>query len=241
MTTALVAHGAGRARIGPWHGGPTVGCVTPQPGSPPISVRLVQRCLEQLGTLGFREAITAAMPAHEAAGFVAAGFHVSERLHLLDRSLTRADRAPVSLPNGVTLRRGRTREINDVLVVDTASFGPFWRLDVSGVQDARRATAYARFRIATLADEIVGYAITGQQGRTGYLQRLADDAARRHTGIATALVTDGLRWLGTGVYHTGHVNTHANNDTGPQLYNLLAMTRKHSGTQTGYDALDQGG
>lgn len=229
MTTALVTDGAERARIGPWHGDPTVGCVTPQPGSPPASARLVKKCLEQLARRGFREAVTAAMPIHESAGFVAAGFRESERLHLLERPVTAKDRTSPRLPTGIRLRRARRADLTAVLAVDTRSFGSFWRLDASGVQDARSATTYARYRVACLADRVVGYAITGRQGRAGYLQRLAVDPDCRGAGIGTALVMEGIHWLAAWRAVSVVVNTQETNATALALYESLGFRRKPDG------------
>ena len=138
-----MTEGAERARVGPWHGDARVGCVTPQPGCPPLSARSVQRCLEALRRLGFREEITAAIAPNESAGFFAAGFTITEHLHLLERTINATDRASVAIPAGVELRRGHKRDITQLLEVDGRSFGQFWRLDAAGIQDARTATAYA--------------------------------------------------------------------------------------------------
>ncbi len=229
VTTALVTDGAERARIGPWHGNASVGCVTPQPGGPPLSPRLVQRCLEQLRRLGFREAITAAMPLNESAGFVAAGFAVSESLHLLERTVTPADRRPIAIPDGVVFRRGRRSDLDDVLDVDARSFGDFWRLDRAGVDDARGATAHARFRVALRDGTIVGYAITGRQGRAGYLQRLAVDPGRRRDGIGGALVHDAVHWLARWRGRSVLVNTQESNASALALYESLHFRRKPEG------------
>ena len=229
MATALVTDGAERARIGPWHGDPHVGCVTPQPGSPPISARLVKRCVEQLAKRGFERAVTAAMPAHESAGFAAAGFEISERLYLLERPVTGADRAAIVVPEKVEFRRGRNADLDGVLRVDARSFGAFWRLDGDGIHDARTATTYARYRVALADDRIVGYAITGRQGRTGYLQRLAVDPDARGAGVGTALVMDGVRWLATWRARTVLVNTQETNAIALDLYETLGFRRKPDG------------
>jgi ribosomal protein S18 acetylase RimI-like enzyme len=229
VTTALVTDGAERARIGPWHGDKTVGSITPQPGCPPPSVRLVQKCLEQLRRLGFHEAVTAAMPAHEAAGFVAAGFHESARLHLLERRVTGGDRGSARLPDGVSMRRARRADMEGVLAVDARSFGSFWRLDADGVNDARSATTYARYRIARRGSAVVGYAITGRQGRSGYLQRLAVDPEYRGAGIGSALVMDGIHWLAAWRAVTVVVNTQESNAAALRLYESLGFKRKPDG------------
>lgn len=229
MTSALVTDGAERARIGPWHGDARVGCVTPQPGCPPLSARVVQRCLDQLDRLGFREAITSAMPLSESAGFMAAGFHITERLHLLERSITAADRAPVAIPSGIELRRGHKSDIDELLAVDARCFGNFWRLDAAGVHDARTATSYARFRVSRCSGRLVGYAITGRQGRLGYLQRLAVDPSVQRTGLGTALVLDGARWLARWRVGSVLVNTQESNANALALYESLAFRRKPQG------------
>lgn len=229
MTSALVTEGAERARVGPWHGDSRVGCVTPQPGCPPLSARGVQRCLEALRRLGFREAITAAIAPNEAAGFFAAGFTITEHLHLLERTITIGDRDAVAIPAGIQLRRGYKRDIPELLHVDGRSFGEFWRLDAAGIQDARTATAYARFRVAQRGDTLVGYAITGRQGRVGYLQRLAVDPTARRTGVGSALVLDGARWLARRHARTVLVNTQETNETALALYESLQFRRKPEG------------
>lgn len=231
MTSALVTNGAERARIGPWHGDARVGCVTPQPGCPPLSLRAVQRCLEQLGRLGFREAITTALPPHEAHGFMAAGFQVSERLHLLEREITAIDRGVVEPPSGITFRRGRKSDIPALLTVDHQCFGDFWKMDEAGIHDARTATAYARFRVAFRDDRLVGYAINGRQGRHGYLQRLAVDPTERRIGLGSALVRDGLRWLARWHARSVLVNTQESNTTALALYESMHFHRKPEGLE----------
>lgn len=231
MTSALVTEGAERARVGPWHGDARVGCVTPQPGCPPLSARGVQRCLDALRRLGFREAITAAIAPNESAGFFAAGFTITEHLHLLERTITSADRGAVSIPTGIELRRGVKRDFKELLEVDARSFGEFWRLDAAGINDARTATAYARFRVATKGDEVVGYAITGRQGRVGYLQRLAVDPNVRRSGVGTALVLDGARWLARRYARSVLVNTQETNAHALALYESLDFHLKPEGLQ----------
>lgn len=229
MTSALVTEGPERARVGPWHGDATVGCVTPQPGCPPLSARGVQRCLDALRRLGFREAITAAIAPNESAGFFAAGFTITEHLHLLERDVTAADRDSVAIPADVELVRGFKRDIAELLDVDARCFGDFWRLDAAGIADARTATAYARFRVARRGDRLVGYAITGRQGRTGYLQRLAVDPSARRAGVGTALVLDGVRWLARRRATTVLVNTQETNTTALALYESLQFRLKPEG------------
>ncbi|MBA2609396.1 MAG: GNAT family N-acetyltransferase [Actinobacteria bacterium] len=185
--------------------------------------------MDQLGRLGFREAITSALPPNESAGFVAAGFQVTERLHLLERSVTAADRPSVTVPAAFDVMRGHKRDLGELLAVDARCFGDFWRLDAIGVHDARTATTYARFRVARRAGEVVGYAITGRQGRMGYLQRLAVDPSAQRTGLGTALVVDGMRWLARWHARTVLVNTQESNTSALALYDSLHFRIKPQG------------
>jgi ribosomal protein S18 acetylase RimI-like enzyme len=127
------------------------------------------------------------------------------------------------------MRRARRADIDGVLGVDARSFGSFWRLDADGVNDARSATTYARYRVARRGDTIVGYAITGRQGRAGYLQRLAVDPENRGYGIGTALVMDGVHWLAMWRALTVVVNTQESNAAALSLYESLGFRRKPDG------------
>ena len=129
----------------------------------------------------------------------------------------------------MTFRRGRRSDIDAVLALDACSFGDFWRLDTAGIEDARDATTHARFRVAVRADAVVGYAITGRQGRAGYLQRLAVDPSRRRDGIGAALVHDALRWLARWRARSVLVNTQETNTTALSLYESLRFRRKPEG------------
>ena len=105
------------------------------------------------------------------------------------------------------IRRGTSRDWDDVLTLDRQSFDEFWHFDRDGLQDSIEATAASRLRIIRRFDvaeppdtnertddnnQIVGYALAGHSGRTGYLQRLAVHPAHRQQGIATLLVNDAL-------------------------------------------------
>ena len=74
---------SGALRIAPWRGDASTACLTPARGRP--SPGAIARCLEQLDRGDFRTALTAALAAPEQAPFLAAGFAVRERLHLLTR------------------------------------------------------------------------------------------------------------------------------------------------------------
>jgi ribosomal protein S18 acetylase RimI-like enzyme len=218
--------GDGRLRMVPWRGDTTTAYLTPARGRP--SVGAVSRCLEQLHDEGFLAVLTAALAAPEQAPFLAAGFAVHERLHLLTRSLD--DLPPEPRVDQVLLRRGRRAARPAVLEVDNAAFPPFWRLDESGLDDAMTATPSSRLRVAVgPADAIVGYAVTGRAGPRGYLQRLAVRPNAQHQGVGSMLVIDGLRWLRRWGAREVMVNTQEGNEPAVRLYQRLGFRLEADG------------
>jgi ribosomal protein S18 acetylase RimI-like enzyme len=218
--------GDGRLRIARWRGDATTAYLTPARGRP--TAQGVERSLEALTVEGYRTAITAALGPAEQGPFLATGFHVHERLHLLTRGV---DELPSWRPAGVALRRGRRTDRAAILAVDGAAFLPFWHLDGAGLDDALGATPSARLRVAHAdgGDPVTGYAITGRAGSRGYLQRLAVDPSAQRRGIGAALVVDGLRWLRRWGAQEVLVNTQVDNQAALALYEALGFQRQADG------------
>ena len=143
------------------------------------------------------------------------------------------------------IRRGTSRDWDDVLTLDRQSFDQFWHFDRDGLQDSIEATLASRLRIIRRFDvaeppdtnertddksnednnnQIVGYALAGHSGGSGYLQRLAVHPAVRQQGIATLLVTDALRWIRRRGARIAWVNTQKTNDRALRLYKNLGFT-----------------
>jgi len=221
-----LTRGDGRLRITRWRGDATTAYLTPARGQPTVAG--LERSLEALVGEGYRAAITAALGPAEQAPFLAAGFGVHERLHLLTRGV---DQLPTWRPPDVTLRRGRRADRDAILMVDASAFLPFWHLDGPGLDDALGATPSARLRVAHPegGDSLTGYSITGRAGSRGYLQRLAVDPGVQRRGIGTALVVDGLRWLRRWGAHEVLVNTQVDNQPALALYEALGFRRQADG------------
>ena len=221
MAGEVIAVGAERARTGPWRGDRQVALLTPVPDGPPPSAGFVRQCLDQLAARGYRRVVTGALAPAEQLGFLDAGFAVAEELHLLSHTTCATCRLSPRIP----MRRARPDDHPAVLVVDTASFSPFWRLDADGLADTLQATPRVRFRVAVdAADRVLGYAIVGRAGRRGYLQRLAVATDARLGGIGSALVLDGLWWLRRWRVNRALVNTQHGNDSALALYHRLGFT-----------------
>lgn len=145
-------------------------------------------------------------------------------------------------------RRATRRDWDEILAVDQQSFDDFWHFDRDGLKDSLEATPASRLRIirgTDLADppdratgtparpsiqrnahnnELVGYALAGHSGGSGYLQRLAVHPACRQQGIGTLLVEDALRWIRRRGAVTGWVNTQKTNESALRLYQKLGFT-----------------
>jgi ribosomal protein S18 acetylase RimI-like enzyme len=183
----------------------------------------VRRDLERLHADGVTTVVTAALAADEQEGFLDAGMVVRERLHLLERDIDSWPLGPRRLPSPhARLRRTRRRDRSGILALDAEAFDGFWHFDEAALREALTATPTARFRVS--GSSPVGYAITGRSGHRGYLQRLAVHPAAQRSGIGTALVDDGLRWLRRRGVATVLVNTQIGNDAALALYEGLGFT-----------------
>jgi GNAT superfamily N-acetyltransferase len=215
----VISWGRERARTGRWRGESNVAYLTPLPNAPLPSADFVKRCLGALADRGYERVVTAALSPLEQTGFLAAGFDVEQRLHLLEIELT------PSLPRtpaGLRLRRVPRRRRAEVLAVDHAAFSPFWRLDEAGLADSLRATPAVRFRMAVSSGHpggrVAGYAVCGRSGSRGFVQRLAVDPAFQGGGTGRRLLLDGLHWLASHGATTASVNTQEGNEAALSLY-----------------------
>ena len=219
--------GDDRIRVAPWRGDPHTAYVVARTGRP--SNGALARCLDQLVEGGYRAALTTALAAADQAPYLANGFTVRERLHLLVRPV---EPVPALVLDGLGLRRGRRRDRDPVLAVDAAAFPDFWHLDGPGLDDALGATPSARFRVAHPEHDhasVLGYAVTGRAGPRGYLQRLAVDPQAQRRGVGTALVVDALRWLRRWGAREVLVNTQEDNGAAVALYERLGFRRQAEG------------
>ena len=79
----VIRWGRERARTGRWRGDAEVAFINPMPDAPLPSAEFLRRCLDTLAARGYHRVVTGALSPLEQAGFLAAGFGVEQRLHLL--------------------------------------------------------------------------------------------------------------------------------------------------------------
>jgi ribosomal protein S18 acetylase RimI-like enzyme len=214
----------GPLRVGSWHGDERIAFVTLTGEGPPPDARTIRWCCERLAARGVERMITGALSSPEQEGFLADGFEVHERLHLLVHDLRDVPDPVID----VRLRRARRSDRAAVLDVDRSAFDDFWQLDDAGLTDAIGATPITRFRVS-FGPDLTGYAVCGRAGPRGYVQRLAVDPRRQHGGIGRALVVDGLRWMCRHHVDQALVNTQVGNQRALALYEDLGFRRQPDG------------
>ena len=207
-------------RVGVWHIDPSVANVALRHGTTTPSVTDVAELVDRRAAGGCRSVMTAALRDHEAKPFADQGFVERERLAVLSHNLRSVPR-----PSRHRTRRARRGDRPGVLTVDHAAFQPEWQLDDTGLRDAIAATPRARFRVTASGGRIVGYAVTGRAGRTGFIQRLAVEPDHTSGGLGQALVIDALHWLRDRAT-LAMVNTQLSNERALHLYDGLGFVRE---------------
>ena len=101
---------------------------------------------------------------------------------------------------------------------------PAWCIDRVGIGDVRAATPRHRARGVRADNELVAYAVSGRDGRNGYIQRLAVSPTHQQQGHGAALVGDSLRWMARWRVRRALVNTHVGNEAALALYHRFGFT-----------------
>ncbi|CAB4889093.1 unannotated protein [freshwater metagenome] len=175
--------------------------------------------LSELRSRGFTAVRTSAVTEAGADTLTRQGFHVTQRLHLLDLSLV-GWRAPTD--NGIRTERLHVRDRQEAAAVDHAAFGDTWAIDSVGIGETCTATPAHRAR-AVEGNQVdhpglIAYAVTGRADHTGYLQRLAVHPAYQGRGAGWSLTRDSLIWMQRRRLTRAMVNTHVDNDVALGLY-----------------------
>ena len=95
----------------------------------------------------------------------------------------------------------------------------------TAIADVRSATPRHRARTIHRDGRLVAFAVSGRDGRLGFLQRLAVDPGAQHQGLGRRLVLDSLRWAGRWRAARVLVNTHVDNEPALALYAATGFVR----------------
>ncbi len=171
---------------------------------------------------GVRAIRTGALFDRAAPPFLQLGFAPIDTLALLEARLDQHRRS--------RSRRGtrqlRPDQLGAAAHIDRLAFGDPWGNDVDSLGAITRATPRHRARAVFHHRELVGFAITGQSGDHGYLQRLAVHPDARRRGVASRLVDDSLHWMQRRGATTAMVNTAIDNDAALGLYAGFGFRRR---------------
>ena len=219
----ILRSGAVVARVRPWAFEPTVAHLVLYNQTRLPTPSDILGWVDNLHRIGYDTIRTGALGPQAGARFERLGFEPIQSLMLLEhRSL--ASVSEVSPTGSAPAVRLPSSADGDASRVDVAAFGPGWCIDRIGISDVRSATPRHRARAIRSGGEIVAYAISGRDGKNGYVQRLAVSPEHQHRGHGGTLVTDALRWMAGWRVQRALVNTHVGNDAALALYHRVGFT-----------------
>lgn len=175
----------------------------------------LQRWSTELAELGFTRMRTTAVTGGAIPLLESVGFTVLQELVLLEHHTIRSAQQQVVDPR-IPSRRLLVAERPRTSLIDQAAFGPEWSLDDIAIHDV--CTATPRHRARAIGDPLTAYAITGRDGKQGFLQRLAVEPSSHRQGLGLALVLDSLAYLSRWRVTRTLVNTPVDNDGALALY-----------------------
>ena len=209
-----VLHGAtSSCRVRVWSGDPSVAQLLFHHARQPPTAADLERWCAALAAEGFSRVRTGALYARQAERLTPIGFAPIQRLALLEHR----DPGAAPRPSGSI---ERMRELDDAAAsaVDAAAFAWPWALDAAAITEVRTATPRSHARAVRDGGRLVAFALSGRDGRLGFLQRLAVDPGAQRRGLGRRLVLDSLRWAGRWRAGRVLVNTHVDNEAALALY-----------------------
>ncbi|MGA1184283.1 MAG: GNAT family N-acetyltransferase [Ilumatobacteraceae bacterium] len=214
-----------RAALVDWPFDPSVAMLQPTDHTRRVMPSDIEELVERADEEGRRAVRTSALFPGSADSALRFGFTPIDELVLMRRPLEQAGTAALPTTSGRT-RRLTQRQLNEAARLDVTAFGPLWGHDRATLSATRSATASARARGITTGRHLIGFAISGRTGRSGYLQRLAVDPAHRRRGLARLLATDAMRWMARSHCVDVWVNTSVSNTAALHLYESLGFERR---------------
>jgi ribosomal protein S18 acetylase RimI-like enzyme len=215
------------ARVRPWAFEPNVAhLVLYNQSRLPTPSDIVQ-WINDLRIAGFDTIRTGALGTQVGARFEHLGFEAIQSLILLEHTTvggTTAGSTKKSAGETMAIVRLAADEDGEASRIDGAAFGAGWCIDRIGIGDVRSATPRHRARGVRVGAQLVAYAISGRDGRNGYVQRLAVSPEHQSRGYGAALVNDSLRWMARWRVRRALVNTHIGNESALALYHRLGFT-----------------
>jgi [ribosomal protein S18]-alanine N-acetyltransferase len=123
---------------------------------------------------------------------------------------------PDALPTTATIRPASSSDLNAIVAVDRAAFGPLWRYNQSDIASA--ADQASIFTAAEIDRKIIGYQLSTRYAGSGHLARLAIHPQYQGQKIGGALIYDMMRFFFASGIDVITVNTQADNMQSQRLY-----------------------
>ena len=153
-----------------------------------------------------------------------AGYTILQELVLLELHSPRSALNALSAsPTECATQHVDTEQIPEVSAIDVDAFGTGWGLSETAIADVCAATP--RHRLRGAGEPLAAFAISGRDGRQGFLQRLSVSPARQRQGLGRALVLDSMEWMVRWRVQRVLVNTALDNHAALALYQGLGFRR----------------
>ena len=185
----------------------------------------IRNWTERVNELGYSVVRTNALARGTSRQMECAGFTVLQELVLLELNSPRAALKAVleSGSDRLATQHVEPEQIPNVSTIDVDAFGRDWGLSESAIADVCAATP--RHRLRGAGEPLAAFAISGRDGRQGFLQRLSVSPERQRQGLGRALVLDSLEWMTRWRVQRVLVNTAFDNYAALALYRGLGFRR----------------
>lgn len=218
-------------RVQPWSFQPHVAHMVINHQHRVPSLADIRQWTERLPELGYSAVRTNALSRATARQMECAGYSVLQELVLLELISPRgAVNAAMGASHHADRRAARhatrpldSAQVTEVSDIDVAAFGIEWGLSEAAVLDVCGATP--RHRLRGAGDPLAAFAISGRDGRQGFLQRLSVSPASQRQGLGRALVLDSLEWMTRWRVQRVLVNTSFENHAALELYQRFGFRR----------------
>ena len=212
-------------RVQSWSFQPDIAHLVVNHQQPVPSLADIRHWTERVHELGYRIVRTNALARGTSRQMECAGYTVLQELVLLELNSPRTaiNAALASGSDRLTTQHIAPEQSPEVSAIDVDAFSHEWGLSESAVADVCAATP--RHRLRGAGDPLAAFAISGRDGRQGFLQRLSVSPARQRQGLGRALVLDSMEWMTRWRVQRVLVNTAFDNHAALALYQGLGFRR----------------
>lgn len=142
-----------------------------------------------------------------------AGFEILTKLDVMEKLIK-----PGIAPPSDDIIETSASELPQLAAIDSSAFEKFWRMGVTGLDEAYNATPAAAVFISRVDGNTTGYALVGTHSGVSFLQRVAVGPEFRGSGHGSQLVQACLHWAASKGGRTMVLNVRPENETARTMY-----------------------